>query len=138
MPGPSGPNNPLANGTGGYQVGDGVSSEPIMGRQATPTSFTTTSTFTPAQIINGLLEYTGAGHTLTLPLATDMDTAVPNAGIDSSIEFSITATTGIATIATNTGWTIAAGCRLTSAASTASRYRARKTAAGAWTLYLVG
>jgi hypothetical protein len=78
----------------------------------------------------------GAGHSLTLPLAADLDTALPSAKVNSCFDFSVIATTGTATLVTNTGWTIDG--RLTTAASTASRYRARKTGVGAWTLYLIG
>jgi hypothetical protein len=134
----TGPTPTLPNGTGGTQLGDGNNGEPNMMRQGAAASFTTTSTITTDQLLTGLLEYTGAGHTLTLPTAALLDAAVPSAGVDNAFDFSITATTGTATLAVGTGITAAAGCRLTTAAATVSRYRLRRTAAAAWTLYLIG
>ena len=97
---------------------------------------TGTATLVAADLTGGIIDYVGAGHSLTLPLATDLDAAVPAAKVNSSFDFSVIATTGTATLVTNTGWTI--NGRLTTATTTASRYRARKTGVGAWTLYLIG
>lgn len=103
--------------------------------QGAAADFTGTATLTAANLASGIVNYVGAGHSLTLPLAADLDIAFPQFPVNGAFEFSVIATTGTATLVTNTGWTIVG--RLTSAASTASRYRARKTAAGAWTLYLM-
>lgn len=135
---PSGPTPTLPTSGGGFQLGDGVSGEPNLSRQAAAASFTGTATITTDQLLALILEYTGAGHTLTLPTAALLDAAVPGAGVDSAFDFSITAVTGTATLAVGTGITAAAGCRLTTAAATVSRYRLRRTAAAAWTLYLIG
>lgn len=129
----TGPTPALANGTGGYQIGDGLTSEPVMVRQGAIVAYTGDATLATSDLGGGLIGYTGSGHNLTLPLAADMDTAFPNAGVDSAFDFTVQATTGTATVVTNTGWTTVGA--LTVAASTATRFRARKTAAGAWTLY---
>ena len=132
----TGPTPALSNGAGGFQVGPGLVSEPILGRQGAAADFTGAATLTAADLTTGIVNYVGAGHSLTLPTAAALDTAFPNAGVNSSFEFSVIATTGTATLVTNTGWTIVG--RLTTAAATASRYRARKTGGAAWTLYLIG
>lgn len=134
---PTGPTPVIPSGSDPIQVGYGLSASPLLGRQGAAASFTGTATITTDQLVTGLLEYTGAGHTLTLPTGALLDAAIPSAGTDSSFDFSITATTGIATLAVGTGITAAAGCRLTTAAGTVSRYRLRKTGSAAWTLYLV-
>jgi hypothetical protein len=99
------------------------------------TSKTTTATLTAAELATGIVSYTGAGHTLTLPAASDLDTAFPQFPVNGAFDFTVIATTGTATLAVGTG--ITAVGRLTTAASTASRYRLRKTAVGAWTIYLL-
>lgn len=131
----TGPVNTLADGAGSTQIGIGSIAAPNTFRQGAALAVTGTVTLTAAQLAAGLIDYVGAGHSLTLPLATDMDAAFANMGADSAFDFSVIATTGTATLVTAAGWTIDG--RLTTAASTASRYRARKTAAGAWTLYLI-
>lgn len=131
----NGPRPPLPTAGTGYQIGDGNISEPKISTQSDAAEFTTTATITTAQLMTGILNYVGSGHSLTLPLAADMYTALPMAKVGSSFDFSVIATTGTATLVTNTGWTI--NGRLTTAASTASRYRAVKTGVGTWKLYLI-
>lgn len=139
MPTPTGPVNALANGTGGYQVGDGYIGEPILGRQDAHVALAAAATVTPANLINGVIAMTNAGATaLTLPLATDLDAAIPNAGVNSCFDFSVLSLGGgTCTVTTNTGWTLVGLMAVTTALG-AFKFRARKTAAGAWTLYLLG
>lgn len=138
----TGPTPTLANGTGGYQDGLGYAGEPIMGVMNITAigSYTGAATVTAAELISGLLTYTGAGHTLTLPTAALLDAAVPNAGVGSYFEFGVNATTGTATLAGGTGITTNAtgvGSLLVTAASSA-RFRLVKTGTAAWNLYRVG
>lgn len=118
--------------------GNGDATVPTVAAQGASTDVTTTTTLTVAQVLTGIINYTGAGHTLTLPTAALIDAALPNLPADTGFDFSVTATTGTATLAVGAGITAGTGCRLTTAAATVSRYRLRKTAAGAYTLYLVG
>lgn len=127
----------LAN-TSFQLIGDGSVGTPLVMAQGAPLAPTANTQLVAADLGNALINYTGAGHNLTLPTAAAMDDAFPNFPVNGAMDFSVTATTGTATLVTNTGWTIGTGCRLTTAATTGSRYRARKTAAGAWTLYLIG
>jgi hypothetical protein len=72
-----------------------------------------------------------------------MDTAIPDAVANDSIDFSVinisTTAAESASLTTNTGWTLVGDMDVlaNNAATTksAGRFRARKTAAGAWTLY---
>lgn len=133
----TGPTPALATGGGGAQIGDGNLGEVQLRPQGAQAAFTGTATLAAADITGGIVTYSGAGHTLTLPLATDLDAAVPNARVNSSFDFSVAAIgAGTATVATNTGWTIVG--TLTVATTTVTRFRARKTAPGAWTLYQIG
>ena len=45
----------LPNGGGGYQVGDGNLNEPLIDAIPAPVTATTTTTFTAAQVLNGLI-----------------------------------------------------------------------------------
>jgi hypothetical protein len=106
------------------------------GNQATQD---TAATLTAAQILNGILTSNPSGAiNVQLPLATAMDTALPTSGAGDAFDFSvisIAGSTNLPTITTNTGWTLVGSMIFTSVAGNAGRFRARKTAAGAWTLY---
>jgi len=120
-----------------------------LGSQATPIALTTAATLTAAQIAVGLLTSNPGGAAAVnyqLPLATDMDTAFPTSGVNSSFDFSLvsisTNATETGTLTTNTGWSLVGNMTVqaNSAATTqsAGRFRARKTATGAWTVYRIG
>lgn len=101
----------------------------------------TTQTLTPAMITGGLLTYHvstgGTTPSLTLPLATDLDAALPNAVVGSAYTLRIiNRNSGTATVVTNTGWTTSG--TLTLATNTWRDFVATKTAAGAWTITAVG
>lgn len=104
-------------------------------QQGTPATLNVTGTLTAAQIGTGLItSTTAAAVAATLPLATAMDTANPSAVALTSIDFSVVATGANAvTMTTNTGWTLVGN--MVVATTTSGRFRATKTAAGAWTLY---
>jgi hypothetical protein len=137
----------LPNGTGGYQVGDGNLAEVQINTQGTPATATVTATLTTAQILNGILlgTPTTTAAAYTLPLATDLDAAVPSAKVNSSLEFVVVNTngsgSGVITITTNTGWSIGTsgsqGLMTVTTAGTAQAYRAVKTGDGSWSLYRI-
>lgn len=142
MPALNGPSPTLPVAGAGQQIGDGNSSDPIMGTMAITAigSYTGTATITTAELLSGLLTYTGSGHTLTLPTATLLDAAVSNAKTGSFIEFGVNATTGTATLAGGTGITTNAtgvGSLLVTT-GTSARFRLVKTGTAAWNLYRVG
>lgn len=130
-----------------------IDSEPPAGtgsavQQGAPTAKTVSSTMTAADMLAGIitvLQGAGAASAQQLPLATAMDTALPAFVANDAFDFSVINTSATAaeaaSITTNTGWTLVGDMDIqaNSAATTksAGRFRARKTAAGAWTLYRI-
>lgn len=116
--------------------------------QGTPTAATVSATLTVAEILVGIVtinEGAAGASAQQLPLATAMDTALPLFGANSSFDFSVinisTVAAEDATVTTNTGWTLVGSMAIQSndavTSKSAGQFRARRTAAGAWTLYRV-
>lgn len=116
--------------------------------QGAPAAQTTSATLTAAQLATMIItvnEGAGANSAQTLPLATAMDTEFDTFGTDQSFDFSVINISTVAaetvSIVTNTGWTLVGNMLI--AANTAitdnsqGRFRARRTGAGAWTLYRI-
>lgn len=134
----------LPNGAGGYQVGDGNVNDPIIDLIQAPVSVTATATLTVAQVLNGLiLANSGvtSSQTYTLPTVTDLETALVNSDrIGTTFSFRVVnlgTSSGTAVIAAGTGWTVSGSLTMTIPVTTGATLIARKTAAGAWTLYRV-
>jgi hypothetical protein len=126
----------LPNGAGGYQLGDGNLSEVNIGVQATPTTKTAAATLTAAELTSGIIVYSGASASLTLPTVADTEVLVSSAKVNSSFEVNFINTgAGTLTIAVGTGWTLVG--TVTSATLTSAAWRARKTGDGTWTLYRI-
>ena len=124
----------LPNGAGGYQLGDGNLTEVNIGVQAAPTSKAAAATLTPAELTNGIIQYTGSSASLTLPTVTDLEALVSSAKNNSFFEVNFINTgAGTLTIAVGTGWTLVG--TVTSATLTSAAWRARKTGDLAWTFY---
>ncbi len=115
---------------------------------AAPAALTTSATLTAAQILGGMLtanQGAAGAASYQLPLATDLDTALPEAAVGDCFDFSLTNVSTVAaedaTVTTNTGWTLFGNMVVASNAAatdlSAGTFRARKTAAGAWSLYRV-
>ena len=130
----------LPNSGGGYQLGDGNVSEPIIGDQGDITSgLTSAVTLTAAQIATGIISTTpGSALNYTLPTGTAMDALFTNAKPNSSFDFSVInlSSANIGSLATNTGWTLVGTMGV--AVSSSSLFRARKTGDATWTLYRIG
>lgn len=114
--------------------------------QGDPAAKTVSGALTAADLLAGIItvnEGAGAPSAQQLPLATALDAALPDAAANSCFDFSVINTSVVnaedASITTNTGWTLVGSMDVLAynAAGTASsgRFRARKTGAGAWTLY---
>ena len=135
----------LPNGAGGYQVGDGNVNDPIIDLTADPVAVTATATLTPAQVLNGLIlansGVTAAAQTYTLPTVTDLENVLINSDrVGTSFTFRVTnlgTSSGTAIIAAGTGWTVSGSLTMTIPVTTGATMIARKSAAGAWTLYRV-
>jgi len=128
---------------GGYQIGDGNVNEPFLydqGNVATPTA---TATLTTAQLLTQLMVANPgtSAASYTLPLGTDLDTALPNAKVNSTLAFTIInigTSSGAITMVTNTGWgTLASTGSVTIAVGTSAQFICRRTDTGTWTLYRV-
>jgi hypothetical protein len=127
----------LANGAGGYQVGDGNLSEVILGTQTAPVAKTAAATFTAAELATGLITYTGAAVNLTVPLGTDLDSAFTSMKVNSSFDFSIIniGGTNAGTVTANTGCTLVGVAAV--AANSACIWRVRKTGDATYVFYRI-
>lgn len=135
---------PIANGSGGYQVGDGNINDPLIDALPDPVSITAGTTLTPAQVLNGLiLANSGitAAQTYILPTVADLEAVLINSDkVGTSFTFRVVnlgTSSGTAIIAAGTGWTITGSLTMTIPVTTGATLIARKSAAGAWTLYRV-
>jgi hypothetical protein len=135
----------LPNGGGGYQIGDGNLDEPLIDALPDPISVTTAATLTPAQVLNGLIlansGITAASVTYTLPTVTDLEAVLINSDkVGTAFTFRVVnlgTSSATAIIAAGTGWTITGSLTMTIPVTTGAMMIARKSAAGAWTLYRV-
>lgn len=134
----------LPNGAGGYQLGDGNVNDPFIDLTDTPVSVTSTATLTPAQVLNGLiLANSGvtSSVTYTLPTVADLEAVLVNSDrIGTTFSFRVVnlgTSSGTAVIAAGTGWTVSGSLTMTIPVTTGAMMIARKSAAGAWTLYRV-
>jgi hypothetical protein len=134
----------LPNGGGGYQVGDGNLDEPLIDTIPAPVTATTTTTFTAAQLLNGLMLLNSgitANVAYTLPTVAQLEADLTNSDkVGTSFTFRVVnlgTSSGTATITTNTGWTITGSLTMTIPVTTGVTLVARKTGPGAWVLYRV-
>jgi hypothetical protein len=134
----------LPNGGGGYQVGTGNLNEPLLDPIAVPASVAATATLTADQVINGIL-IVGSGatasQTYTLPTVALLEATLTNSDkVGTSFMFRVVnlgTSSGTAVIAAGTGWTVSGSLTMTIPVTTGAAMIARKSAAGAWTLYRV-
>jgi hypothetical protein len=134
----------LPNGGGGYQVGDGNLDEPLIDAIPLPLSVASTATLTAAQVLNGIL-LVGSGattaQTYTLPTVALLEATLSNSDkVGTSFVFRVVnlgTSSGTAIIAAGTGWTVTGSLTMTVPVTTGATMVARKSAAGAWTLYRV-
>lgn len=134
----------LPNGAGGYQLGDGNVNDPFIDLTADPIAVTATATLTPAQVLNGLILANNgvtAAQTYTLPSVADLEAVLINSDrIGTTFTFRVVnlgTSSGTAIIAAGTGWTVTGSLTMTIPVTTGAFMIARKSAAGAWTLYRV-
>jgi len=132
----------LPNGGGGYQVGDGNLTEPLIDAIPLPISITAAATLTPAQVLNGvILANSGVTttQTYTLPTVAALEAVLSNSEkVGTSFMFRVVnlgTSSGTAVIAAGTGWTVSGSLTMTIPVTTGAALLARKSAEGAWTLY---
>lgn len=135
--------------TGGAPDGAGISGNVVnrgtvsIVHQGAAAVHSATATLAASDLLAGIIQSApSAAITLTLPLATAIDAAIPNAVAGDAFDFSVVNTSGTAgdsvTIATATGWTLVGNLvvpGLTAGPGTSGRFRAAKTGTGAWTLF---
>lgn len=134
----------LPNGAGGYQVGAGNRAETTMSYASTPQTATSTATLTAAQLIGGMLyaNPSTSAATYTLPAASTLDTALPNATVGSTFDLSIinigtSSGTVVLAMGSGTGFTDGGNAATSVATTSSAMYRFRKTGDGAYTVYKV-
>jgi hypothetical protein len=134
----------LPNGGGGQQLGAANLDEPFIGFIPAPISLTATATLTAAQVANGLLLVNSGvttQQTYTLPTVALLEAALANTDrVGTSLQFRVVnlgTSSGTAVIAAGTGWTVSGSLTMTIPVTTGAVMIARKTGAGAWTLYRV-
>ena len=134
----------LPQSGGGYQQNDGNLNDVIIDMTNVPISITTAQTLTAGQLFNGLIFVNNgitASVAYTLPTVADFETALINSErIGTTLTFRVVnlgTSSGTAVITTNTGWTITGSLTMTLPVTSGATLIARKSAAGAWTLYRV-
>lgn len=136
---------------GGAKTGSGINgvvriSGVELISQGAPTAATVSAQLAAAALLSGIitvLQGAAGASAQQLPLATALDTALPTSGAGDAFDFSVinisTNAAESASLTTAAGWTLVGDMDVAanSAATTksAGRFRARKTATGAWTLY---
>ncbi len=132
----------LPNGAGGFQLGDGNRSEPVMGYSSAPVTATDTATLTAAQLLNGIILATPtAAADYTLPTVADFEAGgISSASEGNTFDFviiNLASSNYDITLLTNTGWTITGGGVVVVQEASSARFRARKTSATTWQLYRI-
>lgn len=117
--------------------------------QGAPAAKTTSATLTAAEVLTGIITVNqGAAGTSAqqLPLASAMDTALPDSAAGDAFDFSVINTSTVdaedASVTTNTGWTLVGSMDIhaysaAGSLNSSARFRARKTGSAAWTLYRI-
>lgn len=106
-------------------------------QQGAQTSLSAAATLTIAQLLTGIIQYTGAAANLTLPTGTNIEGGVvAGLAVDRAFEFIVVNTgTGAATLVTATGLTLVGAMAVTN--GTSARFRVRKTATNTYTIYRI-
>lgn len=122
----------------------------VMRKQGAQAAKTISATLTAAEVLTGIITINqGAGATSAqqLPLATAMDTALPDSAAGDAFDVAVinisTTDAEDASVTTNTGWTLVGNMDFHAYSAAGSLnssglLRLRKTGAGAWTAYRIG
>jgi hypothetical protein len=120
-----------------HVTGATVTTGVVFKNQPAQTSKAAAATLTIAELLTGIIQYTGALATLTMPTGTDIEGGVPATfPTDMSFNFSVINTgAGVVTLGTATGLTLVGGMTVALAAS--GLFRVRKTALNTYTVYRI-
>jgi hypothetical protein len=141
----------LAGGAKNGSGADGVIIERSVKlvKQGAQTAKTVSATLTAAEVLAGIItvaQGAGAVSAQQLPLASAMDTALPDAAAGDAFDFSVinisTVDAEDASVTTNTGWTLVGNMDIhaysaAGSLNSSARFRARKTGTATWTLYRI-
>lgn len=105
--------------------------------QPAPTALSAAATLTIAQLLTGIISYTGAAANLTMPTGTNIDAGVlASLPVDTAFQFSVINTgTGAATMVVAAGVTAVGSLVVTN--GTSATFRVRKTAANTFVMYRI-
>lgn len=120
-----------------HVTGDTMTTGVVYNKQPAQTSKAAAATLTIAELETGIIQYTGAAATLTLPTGTLIEGGTPASfPTDMSFDFSVINTgSGTATLGTATGLTLVGAMTVTAGAS--GMFRVRKTATNTYTVYRI-
>ena len=120
-----------------HVTGDTITTGVVYNNQPAQTSKAAAATLTIAELETGIIQYTGAAATLTLPTGTLIEGGVPATfPVNMSFDFSVINTgTGTATLGTATGLTLIGSMAV--AINVSGRFRVRKTATNTYTVYRI-
>ena len=125
---------------GGYQIGDGNTSEIYLGVQSSPQTATASTTLTTIQVNGGLLIANPSATTATYvtPTGAQLDAALANAKVDSTFELKmVNLGTGSGTVVLSAGTGVTISGNATTAVTSSSQWLWRRTADSAWTVYRI-
>jgi hypothetical protein len=120
-----------------HVTGATVTTGVVYKNQPAQTSKAAAATLTIAELLTGIIQYTGALATLTMPTGTLIEGGVPATfPVDMSFDFSVINTgSGTATLGTAAGLTLTGSMAVT--AATSGMFRVRKTATNTYTVYRI-
>jgi hypothetical protein len=118
-----------------HVTGATVTTGVVYKNQPAQTSKAAAATLTIAELLTGIIQYTGALATLTMPTGTAIEGGVPATfPTDMSFDFSVINTgSGTVTLGTATGLTLTGSMAVAAGAS--GLFRVRKTATNTYTIY---
>jgi hypothetical protein len=121
-----------------HVIGDTTTTGVTYRNQPEPVSKSASATLTIAELLTGIIQYTGSAATLTLPTGTNIEGGLPaTSPTNMSFDFSVITTgAGTATLGTATGLTLVGNMGV--AATTSSLFRVRKTGTNTFTVYRIG
>jgi hypothetical protein len=120
-----------------HVTGATVTTGVVYKNQPAQTVESAAATLTIAELLTGIIEYTGVLATLTMPTGTDIEGGVPATfPTNMSFDFSVINTgAGVVTLGTAAGLTLTGG--MTVAAAASGLFRVRKTALNTYTVYRI-
>jgi hypothetical protein len=120
-----------------HVTGATVTTGVVYKNQPAQTSKAAAATLTIAELLTGIIQYTGALATLTMPTGTAIEGGVPATfPTNMSFDFSVINTgSGVVTLGTATGLTLTGSMAVAAGAS--GMFRVRKTATNTFTIYRI-